>query len=133
EQKQQDERAEIRKVFMDQLDVDAEVADILIDEGFTGLEEIAYVPINEMLEIEAFDEETVNELRERARNVLLTQAIATEEKLNTTSEDLLTLEGMDRELAAKLADANVHTRDELAELAVDELMEATQVDEERAK
>jgi N utilization substance protein A len=133
EQKQQDERAEIRRVFMDQLDVDAEVADILIDEGFTGLEEIAYVPINEMLEIEAFDEETVNELRERARNVLLTQAIATEEKLNTTSEDLLTLEGMDRELAAKLADANVHTRDELAELAVDELMEATQVDEERAK
>ncbi|NLD53035.1 MAG: transcription termination/antitermination protein NusA [Burkholderiaceae bacterium] len=133
EQKQQDERAEIRKVFMDQLDVDAEVADILIDEGFTGLEEIAYVPINEMLEIEAFDEETVNELRERARNVLLTQAIATEEKLNTTSEDLLTLEGMDRELAARLADANVHTRDELAELAVDELVEATQVDEERAK
>ncbi len=133
EQKQQDERAGIRKVFMDQLDVDAEVADILIDEGFTGLEEIAYVPINEMLEIEAFDEETVNELRERARNVLLTQAIATEEKLNTTSEDLLSLEGMDRELAARLADANVHTRDELAELAVDELVEATQVDEERAK
>ena len=86
-----------------------------------------------MLEIEALDEETVNELRERARNVLLTQAIATEEKLNTTSEDLLTLEGMDRELAARLADANVHTRDELAELAVDELVEATQVDEERAK
>jgi N utilization substance protein A len=133
EQKQQDERAEVRRVFMDQLDVDAEVADILIDEGFSGLEEIAYVPINEMLEIEAFDEETVNELRERARNVLLTQAIATEEKLNTTSEDLLSLEGMDRELAARLADANVHTRDELAELAVDELVEATQVDEERAK
>jgi N utilization substance protein A len=86
-----------------------------------------------MLEIEAFDEDTVNELRERARNVLLTQAIANEEKLNTTAEDLLSLEGMDRDLAARLADANVHTRDELAELAVDELMEATQVDEQRAK
>ena len=133
EQKQQDERAGIQKTFMDQLDVDAEVADILIDEGFTGLEEIAYVPITEMLEIEAFDEDTVNELRERARNVLLTQAIANEEKLNTTSEDLLSLEGMDRDLAARLADANVHTRDELGELAVDELMEATQVDEQRAK
>jgi N utilization substance protein A len=133
EQKQHDERAVIQKNFMDQLDVDAEVADILIDEGFTGLEEIAYVPITEMLEIEAFDEGTVNELRERARNVLLTQAIATEEKLNTTSEDLLSLEGMDRDLAAKLADANVHTRDELAELAVDELVEATQMDEQRAK
>src|SRR5690606_37928801 len=133
EQKQQDERAVIQKSFMDQLDVDAEVADILIDEGFTGLEEIAYVPITEMLEIEAFDEGTVNELRERARNVLLTQAIATEEKLNTTSEDLLSLEGMDRDLAAKLADANVHTRDELAELAVDELVDATQMDEQRAR
>ena len=68
-----------------------------------------------------------------ARNVLLTQAIANEEKLNTTAEDLLSLEGMDRDLAARLADANVHTRDELAELAVDELVEATQVDEQRAK
>jgi N utilization substance protein A len=133
EQKQHDERAVIQKNFMDQLDVDAEVADILIDEGFTGLEEIAYVPITEMLEIEAFDEGTVNELRERARNVLLTQAIATEEKLNTTSEDLLSLEGMDRDLAVKLADANVHTRDELAELAVDELVDATQMDEQRAR
>jgi transcription termination/antitermination protein NusA len=91
------------------------------------------VPITEMLEIEAFDEGTVNELRERARNVLLTQAIANEEKLNTTTEDLLSLEGMDRDLAAKLADANVHTRDELAELAVDELTEATGMDEQRAR
>src|SRR5690606_4126230 len=87
----------------------------------------------EMLEIDAFDEDTVNELRGRARNVLLTEAIATEEKIGTTSEDLLSLEGMDRELAAKLADAGVHTRDELAELAVDELIEATGVDEARAK
>ena len=118
---------------MERLDVDAEVADILIDEGFTSLEEIAYVPLNEMLEIEAFDEDTVNELRERARNALLTQAIATEEKLNETADDLLSLEGMDRELAVKLAEANVRTRDDLAELAVDELIEITELDEERAK
>jgi len=95
--------------------------------------EIAYVPLNEMLEIEAFDEDTVNELRERARNALLTQAIATEEKLNETADDLLSLEGMDRELAVKLAEANVRTRDDLAELAVDELIEITELDEERAK
>ena len=133
EKKQEDERAAIRAVFMERLDVDAEVADILIDEGFTGLEEIAYVPLNEMLEIEAFDEDTVNELRERARNALLTQAIATEEKLNETADDLLSLEGMDRELAVKLAEANVRTRDDLAELAVDELIEITDLDEERAR
>ncbi|NCZ75477.1 MAG: transcription termination/antitermination protein NusA [Betaproteobacteria bacterium] len=113
--------------------VDEEVADILIDEGFTSIEEVAYVPINEMLEIDAFDEETVNELRSRARNVLLTEAIAKEEKIDQSSDDLLSLEGMDNELAAKLADANIHTRDDLAELAVDELQEATGVDEARAR
>ena len=133
EKKQEDERAAIRAVFMERLDVDAEVADILIDEGFTSLEEIAYVPLEEMLEIEAFDGDTVNELRERARNALLTQAIATEEKLNETADDLLSLEGMDRELAVKLAEANVRTRDDLAELAVDELIEITDLDEERAR
>jgi len=132
EQKQNDERAAVLQQFVAKLDVDEEVAGILIDEGFTGLEEIAYVPINEMLEIEAFDEDTVNELRERARNVLLTEAIATEEKLNTTAEDLLSLEGMDRELAAKLADGKIFTRDDLAELAVDELVELAGVSEARA-
>jgi N utilization substance protein A len=131
--KQESERAALREIFMGKLDVDEEVADILIDEGFSSLDEVAYVPINEMLEIEAFDEDTVNELRERARNALLTEAIAKEEKLETTTDDLLNLEGMDRDLAAKLADANVHTRDELAELALDELVEATGLDEERAK
>jgi len=118
---------------MGKLDVDEEVADILIDEGFTSVEEVAYVPINEMLEIESFDEDTVNELRNRARNVLLTEAIATEEKLDKTAEDLLSLEGMDHDLAARLADTGVRTRDDLAELAVDELVEATGIDEERAK
>jgi transcription termination/antitermination protein NusA len=131
--KQESERTVLRDVFMSRLDVDEEVADILIDEGFSSLEEVAYVPLNEMLEIEAFDESTVTELRDRARNVLLTEAIAKEEKLGTTAEDLLTLEGMDRDLAAKLADAGVHTRDDLAELSVDELVEATALDQERAK
>lgn len=131
--KQETERTALREIFMGKLDVDEEVADILIDEGFSSLDEVAYVPINEMLEIEAFDEGTVNELRERARNALLTEAIAKEEKLETTTDDLFSLEGMDRDLAAKLADANVHTRDELAELSLDELVEATGLDEERGK
>ena len=133
QQKSDQERGDIREVLMAKLDVDEEVADILIDEGFTSVEEVAYVPINEMLEIEAFDEDTVNELRNRARNVLLTEAIVTEEKLGETAEDLLSLEGMDHELAAQLADSGVRTRDDLAELAVDELTEATGIDEERAK
>ena len=133
QQKSASERGEVRNLFMARLDVDEEVADILIDEGFTSLEEIAYVPLNEMLEIEAFDEDTVTELRDRARNVLLTEAIATEEKLGESTEDLLSLEGMDRALAARLADAGVHTRDELAELAVDELVEATGIDDQRAR
>jgi N utilization substance protein A len=97
------------------------------------VEEVAYVPINEMLEIDAFDEDTVNELRTRARNVLLTEAIVKEEKIDRSSEDLLGLEGMDRDLAAKLADAGIHTRDGLAELAVDELQEASGIEEARAR
>ncbi|MBU3747721.1 MAG: transcription termination/antitermination protein NusA, partial [Burkholderiaceae bacterium] len=132
-QKSETERTEIRQNLMSKLDVDEEVADILIDEGFTSVEEVAYVPINEMLEIDAFDEETVNELRTRARNVLLTEAIAKEEKIDQSSDDLLSLEGMDSDLAAKLSDAGVHSRDDLAELAVDELQDATGIDELRAR
>jgi N utilization substance protein A len=131
--KQEGERSSLRERFIDSLDVDQEVADILIDEGFTSLEEIAYVPIAEMLEIEAFDEDTVNELRNRARDVLVTRAIATEEKIESLSEDLLSLEGVDRELAAKLADIGIQTRDDLAELAIDELMEATQIEEQAGR
>ena len=127
------ERTETMELFMHKLDVDEEVAQILVDEGFTNLEEVAYVPANEFEEIEAFDAETVNELRTRARNILLTEAIATEERIGTTAEDLLTLEGMDRDLAARLADAKVFTRDDLAELAVDELLEIAELDEEQAK
>ncbi len=132
-QKSERERGSLRDMFMQKLDVDEEVADILIDEGFTSVEEVAYVPINEMLEIESFDEDTVNELRNRARNVLLTEAIATEEKIGQSSEDLLGLEGMDRALAAKLADAGVHTRDDLAELAVDELRAVMALEPARAR
>ena len=89
----------LRQLFMEKLDVDEEVADILIGEGFTSLEEVAYVPINEMLEIESFDEDTVNELRSRARNALLTEAIVREESVENVEEALLKLEGMDTEIA----------------------------------
>ncbi len=131
-EKSETERQSLRQVFMEKLDVDGEVADILIDEGFSTLEEVAYVPVSEMLEIEAFDEDTVNELRNRARNALLTAAIAQEEKLETTAQDLLDLEGMDRDLAVKLADAKVFSRDDLADLGVDELVEIAGLDTERA-
>ena len=132
-QKSETERQTLRETFMAKLDVDGEVADILIDEGFSTLEEVAYVPVAEMMEIEAFDEDTVNELRNRARNALLTAAIAQEEKLETTAQDLLDLEGMDRDLAVKLADAKIFSRDDLADLGVDELVEIAGVDEGRAK
>ena len=127
------EHAETRVTFMEKLDIDEELADLLIDEGFSTLEEVAYVPLAEMLEIDGLDEDIVNELRNRARNILLTEAIATEEKLENVSEDLIGLEGMSKELAAKLAGHDVKTRDDLAELAVDELTEMTGIDDERAK
>jgi len=124
-QKQAEEADGIRKVFMAKLDVDQEIADILIEEGFTSLEEVAYVPLQEMLEIESFDEDTVNELRTRAKDALLTMEIAREESVEEVSQDLRDLEGVTPELIAKLADAGVHTRDELADLATDELTDIT--------
>ena len=131
--KSEDESAVVRNLFMEKLDVDQEVADILVQEGFGTLEEIAYVPLNEMLEIESFDEGTINELRSRARNSLLTQAIATEEKLEHDVEDLLTLEGMDNQTARLLAEKGVITKENLADLAMDDLVELTGIDAERAK
>jgi len=131
--KQEEESARVKTLFMERLDVDEEVADILIQEGFATLEEVAYVPINELLEIEAFDEDTVNELRNRARNALLVAAIANEEKVEGVDPELLRLQDMDTQLAAKLAEAGVRTRDDLADLAVDELSELTGLEEERAK
>ncbi|MGA8049461.1 MAG: transcription termination factor NusA [Burkholderiales bacterium] len=130
--KQQEESGRTRELFMQRLDVDEEVADILIQEGFSTLEEVAYVPINELLEIEAFDEDTVNELRNRARNALLVAAIANEEKVEGVDPDLLKLEGMDTQLAAKLAEGGVRTRDDLADLSGDELRELSGLDAEQA-
>lgn len=132
-EKQERETVGIRALFMEKLDVDEEVADILIQEGFSTLEEVAYVPLAEMLEIDAFDEATVNELRDRARNVLLTEAIVDEEQLEKVADDMLNLEGMDKALAANLAKSGITDRDSLADLAVDELMEMSGIDEERAK
>lgn len=133
QKKSQEEFSGICKIFVEKLDVDEEVADILIQEGFSTLEEIAYVPLTEMLEIEAFDENMVNELRSRARNALLTQAIASEEKVGTVADDLLHMEGMDNETAATLASKGVLTMEDLADLAVDDLVEITGMDDERAK
>ena len=127
------ERDSVRKLFVDKLDVDVEVADILIAEGFASLEEVAYVPMQEMLEIEGFDEDTVNELRTRAKDALLTMEIAHEENVNDVSQDLRDLEGLDADLISKLADGGVHTRDDLADLAVDELVELSGIDDEKAK
>ncbi|KJK22250.1 transcription elongation factor NusA [Burkholderiaceae bacterium 16] len=132
-QKQAEESDVVRKLFMAKLDVDEEVADILIDEGFSTLEEVAYVPISEMLEIDAFDEDTVNELRNRARDALLTMELAREERVEEVSQDLRSLDGLTPELIGKLAEGNIHTRDELAELAVDELVDMVGLGEEDAR
>jgi N utilization substance protein A len=130
--RQEEERSVLRQAFITKLDVDEEVADILIDEGFTGIEEIAYVPMQELLEIEAFDEDTINELRARARNALLTEAIAQEERAQSVAKDLLEVEGMTPELIAKLAENEVLTLDDLAELATDELSEISGLSEDEA-
>ncbi|MSQ64018.1 MAG: transcription termination/antitermination protein NusA [Betaproteobacteria bacterium] len=131
--KKEEEGSRVKKLFIEKLDVDEDVAEILAQEGFSTLEEIAYVPITEMMEIDAFDENTVNELRSRARNALLVQAIASEESIAGVEQDLLQLEGMDNLLAAKLGPQGVKTRDDLADLSMDELSEMTGVDAERAK
>ncbi|HMJ49738.1 MAG TPA: transcription termination factor NusA [Burkholderiales bacterium] len=133
QKKSNEESASVKKLFMERLDVDEEVADILVQEGFNTLEEVAYVPLNEMLEIEALDEETVNELRSRARNALLNEAIASEERVEHDAEDLLTLEGMDSQTARMLAARGVTTKEGLADLAVDDLLEITGMDADRAK
>ena len=132
-QKQADETTSLRSLFMEKLDVDEEIADILISEGFTSLEEVAYVPLQEMLEIEAFDEDTVNELRARAKDALLTMEIAKEEDVEDVAQNLRDLKGLTPELITKLSDSGVHTLDDLADLAVDELTDITGQSEEEAK
>jgi N utilization substance protein A len=127
------EAGEVRSLFMERLDVDEEIADLLIEEGFTSLEQVAYVPLEEMLEIESLDEETVQELRSRAKNALLTMEIAREEDVEELSLELRDLEGMTPEIVSKLADAGIHNRDDLADLAVDELTDITGQSEDEAK
>ncbi|MFH6973668.1 transcription termination factor NusA [Neisseria sp. 23W00296] len=121
------EDAAIRSLFTEHLNVDEETADVLVQEGFATLEEIAYVPSEELVEI-GFDDATVDTLRGRARDAILSLAMAQEEKLEEIDEDLRTLEGMDEDMLRDLAQAGVTTRDDLAELAVDELIEITGVE-----
>ncbi|KFJ90158.1 transcription elongation factor NusA [Pseudomonas sp. 1-7] len=132
--KQQAETGDIMQSFIDELEVDEELAQVLVEEGFTSLEEIAYVPMEEMLSIDGFDEEIVNELRARAKDRLLTKAIANEEKLADAhpADDLLELDGMDKALALELALRGVITREDLAEQSIDDLLDIDGIDEERA-
>jgi N utilization substance protein A len=131
-EKNEQEFSVVRDLFVAKLDVDEEVADILVQEGFNTLEEVAYVELDEMLSIESFDEATVNELRSRARNALLTAAIANEEQVEHNIEDLLKIEGMDEVTARALAGKGVGTQEQLADLDGDELVEITGIDAERA-
>lgn len=131
--KRDTEHGSIQQLFMAKLDVDEEVAKILIAEGFSNLEEVAYVPISEMLEIDSFDEDTVNELRRRARDALVTDAIKSEETIETAADDLLAMEGMDDDTAHLLATKGVRTMEGLADLAIDELTEMTGMKDDRAK
>jgi N utilization substance protein A len=134
EKKSESESAQLVQVFKEQLDVDEEVAAILVQAGFSSVEEVAYVPAAELASIEEFDEDIVKELRNRARDVLLTQAIATEEQTGEgePAEDLLQVEGMDDELAAVLASRGIVTREDLAEQAINDLTEIEGIDAARA-
>ncbi|MBT3777817.1 MAG: transcription termination/antitermination protein NusA [Pelagibacteraceae bacterium] len=133
DQKTKDEYTNVSQLFIEKLDVDADIADILVHEGFSTLEEIAYVPIDELIQIEAFDEDTVNELRSRASAVILKEAISNEEKIKSPADDLLNMEGMDSDTAKLLASKSIITMEDLAELAADELIDIVKMDEERAK
>ena len=132
--RQQQETERLQQNFVRDIDVDEELALVLIQEGFTTIEEIAYIPQSEMMEIEGFDEDLVEELRSRAKNALLTKALVSEEKLEKQdpAEDLLTMEGMDKHLAFVLASKGVVTMEDLAELAIDDLLEIENMDEEKA-
>ena len=133
-QKSEEEAQALQKLFMNDLDVDEEVAAILVQEGFSSVEEIAYVPNSELLQIEEFEEDIVEELRGRARDVLLTRAIANEESIGSSqpAQDLLGMDGMDDELAYALAAKGIATMEDLAEQAIDDLMDIEGMDEERA-
>jgi N utilization substance protein A len=130
----QQETSTIIKTFMAALDVDEEVAEILVTEGFTNIEEVAYVPLEEIAQIQDFDEEIANELRNRAKDALLTKAIASEEEINKAgiNEDLLNMEGMTNELALALSKLDILTMEDLAEQGIDDLMPIEGMDEEKA-
>jgi len=134
EQKHQQEAGSIVERFMGQLDVSEEVAVVLVEENFTTLEEIAYVPIEEMIAIEGFDDEIVEELRTRAKNALMTMELAIEEELGDTepAEDLLNMDGMDARLAYQLVGIGIITMEDLAEQAIDDLIDMEDMTEERA-
>ena len=132
--KQQQEASSFIELFMQALEVDDEVAEVLVQEGFTSLEEIAYVPLDEILVIEGFDEEIANDLRNRAKDALLTQAIASQEDLSSANiaDDLLNMEGMDNVLALELSKKGILSMEDLAEQSIDELKDIESIDEERA-
>ena len=131
EKKSESEARTVIEMFMKDLDVDEEVAAILVQEGFSTVEEVAYVPASELASIEDFDEEIIKELRDRARDVLLTRAIATEE-VAESGDDLFLVEGMTQELADQLAERGITSRDDLAEQAVDDLLDLVGMDQKRA-
>ncbi|MGD9385869.1 MAG: helix-hairpin-helix domain-containing protein, partial [Thioalkalispiraceae bacterium] len=134
EAKTEAENEKVVKNFMDALDVDEEIAQILVQEGFSTIDEVAYVPKSEMLEIEEFDEDIVEEIRGRAKDVLLTRAITSEEGLSDTppAEDLLGMEGMNEALANKLAKNGIVSMEDLAEQSVDDLLDIDDMGEEAA-
>ena len=133
-EKHEAEAGSVMESFMQQLDVDEDVAVVLVEEGFTSLEEVAYVPIEEKIAINGFDEDIVEELRSRAKNAITTQELATEEELGSAepAEDLLNMEGMDRRLAYLLAGMDIITMEDLAEQAIDDLIDIEEMTEERA-
>ncbi|MEO9959940.1 MAG: transcription termination factor NusA, partial [Nisaea sp.] len=133
-ERQEQEYNSLLEHFTGNLDVDEEFAGVLIEEGFTSIEEVAYIPMEEMLAIDGFDEETVTELRRRAKDALLNQALASEEALEGAepAEDLLAMDGMDRGLAFKLAGMGIRTMEDLAEQSVDDLLDIEGMEEERA-
>jgi N utilization substance protein A len=132
--KQEAESGSYINMFMSALDVDEDIAGVLVEEGFTTLEEVAYVPLEEMLAIDGFDEDIAEELRARAKDALLTQALASEERIEgvAPAEDLLNMEGMDETLAAELARRGIVTMEDLAEQSIDELVDIKGVDATRA-
>lgn len=133
DQKNKDEYTSVSQLFIEKLDVDEDVADILVQEGFSSIEEVAYVPMEEMSQIEAFDEDTVKELRSRASAAILTAAIAKEETVADPAEDLKSMDGMDIDMAKLMASKGIVTMEDLAELSVDELLDIIKMDEEKAK